>query len=47
MTLLAANSGFRGLLFRSLDVPVVGFVSVKTHTLAATEMYVIGVKRAW
>jgi ribosomal protein S18 acetylase RimI-like enzyme len=26
---------------------VVGFVSVKTHTPAAAEVYVIGVKRAW
>jgi hypothetical protein len=32
---------------RSLDAPVVVFVSVKTHTPAATEVYVIGVKRAW
>jgi hypothetical protein len=44
--LLAANSGFRGLLSRSLDVPVVGFVSIKTHTPAATEVYVIGFKHA-
>jgi GNAT superfamily N-acetyltransferase len=26
---------------------VVGFVSVKTHTPAAAEVYVMGVKRAW
>src|SRR5215469_5919154 len=32
LTLLAANSGFGGLPSRSLDVPVVGFVSVKTYT---------------
>ena len=26
---------------------VVGFVSVKTHTPAAAEVYVMGIKRAW